>query len=63
MLEWLKERATEGNTLRAVAVVVAVLGATRILPADMIGDAAESITKAGLLLVAFDAFVTRQARK
>lgn len=63
MMDWIKARLSEGNSRRALAVLVVVLGATHILDADMLGAAAESLDKLGLLFLAFDAFVTPQASK
>lgn len=61
-MDWVKARLTEGNTLRALGVLVAILGATRILDPATIGLAANNITELGALYLAFDAFVTPSQR-
>ena len=62
-MDWLRARLSEGNTLRAIAVVVATLGATRLLDPATIGAAAQNIEQMGMLLLAFDAFVTRTPKQ
>lgn len=60
--DWAKKRAAENNSKRAIAVLIAVLSITHIIDPLTIGLAADGITQTGLLLLAFDAFVTPQDR-
>jgi hypothetical protein len=63
MMAWVKARLSEGNSRRAIAVVIGVLGATHILDAEALGAAANSIQQFALLLLAVDAFATPDGRK
>lgn len=63
MVDWIKARLGEGNSRRAIAIVVAVLGTTHILDAEALGNAAASINQLAVLLLAVDAFATKQAPK
>ncbi len=58
-MEWFFARLAEPNSRRAIAVVVGVLGLGHVLDPETIGLAARNIEQAGMLMLAFDAFVTR----
>jgi hypothetical protein len=59
MMAWFKARWSEGNSRRGVAVAVGVLGATHILDAEALGAATAAIQQAAILLLAVDAFATK----